>query len=170
MICASLLTQERLRSLLDYSPETGKFKWLVRRSNIAAGVAAGTLMCNGYLCIRVDKRLHLAHRLAWLWVTGDAPLLQVDHINGDRADNRFCNLRLATNSQNQQNRRAAQASSSTGLMGVLNVSRLRGYPKPFKAAIKKNGRLTTLGYFETAEEAHAAYLAAKRVVHEFCTI
>lgn len=160
-------SQSRVQELLDYNKDSGIFKWRINRSNIKAGTIAGCLSLSGYWYIRVDKRLYLAHRIAWIYVYGSLPGAQVDHVNGLRADNRISNLRLATNSQNQQNRKKAQSTSSTGLIGVNTDMRRR---KPYQAIIKKDGVSKSLGYFYSPEQANSRYLSEKRKIHEFCTI
>ncbi len=160
-------TQSRVQELLSYDEKSGIFKWRINRCNISAGTVTGCLSKNGYLHIRIDKKLYLAHRLAWVYVHGSFLGAQIDHINGVRSDNRLCNLRLATNSQNQQNRKAAQSTSSTGVIGVAAHKRGK---KPFQARIKKNGAMKSLGYFSSPELANSRYLEEKRQLHEFCTI
>lgn len=162
-------TQIRVRELLEYDEKEGVFKWRVNRCNLKAGTVAGCMTKAGYSYIRIDKVLHTAHRLAWLYIHGELPAGQIDHINGDRSDNRIANLRTCTNSQNQQNRKQAQASSLIGVMGVSRHSDKKR-PKPYQAHIKVNRVSKSLGYFATAEEAGAAYLNAKRNLHEFNTL
>lgn len=149
------LTAERLRELLHYDPETGVF---TRLSGKAVEVRPTSY---GYLRIRVDGSGRHAQRLAVLYMTGALPAngFEVDHINGVRTDNRWANLRLVSVSVNQQNRRAARSDSTVGLLGVSR------YRNKFRAQIWLNKRKTNLGYFSTAEQAHHAYLEAKRVMH-----
>lgn len=106
------------------------------------------------------------HRLAFLYMTGEWPAHQVDHINADRADNKWANLREATISVNAQNRRAALAGSSSGLLGASWDSK----HERWKAQIRVNGRTRHLGYFGSPEAAHQAYLMSKRAHHAGCTI
>lgn len=88
------LTAGRLKELLTYDPETGVFIWRGWRSGSAvAGSVAGSLHSDGYVCIKIGRCLYRAHRLAFLYMTGSRPIGQVDHINMNRADNRWCNLR-----------------------------------------------------------------------------
>jgi hypothetical protein len=175
----STLTVDRLREVLNYDPETGKFTWL-RRSidqlptvchgkiwNVRwAGMVAGSL-CKEYLAISIDKRLHKAHRLAFLWMTGKWPENEVDHINGKKVDNRWVNLRDVDHRTNSQNsRRARSNNKSTGLLGAY-FDKSCGR---FSSTIYVDGKWRWLGYFETAEAAHSAYVKAKRELHEGCTI
>lgn len=111
--------------------------------------------------IRVDGRRYLAHRLAWLIMTGEWPATEVDHRDTDPGNNAWTNLRLATRSQNMQNRRAAGRNSATGVLGV-SPCRSR-----YRAVIKTSGRIRHLGVFATVEAAEAAYLAAKVELHPF---
>lgn len=160
------ITQARLKELLEYDPETGVFTNRVSRSSRAKAGAttSSSLSKQGYLRICIDWNPHLAHRLAWLYVYGSMPQGMIDHINGDRTDNRICNLREASAHLNQQNRRRANRRSKTGLLGVSVAD------NKFVASIHADGKTRRLGRFCSAEEAHAAYLAAKRQLHEGCTI
>lgn len=161
-----MLTQERLKSVLDYNPETGVFVWKEWRGGTAyAGTVAGRTS-NGYVGISVDRRRYPAHRLAWLYVTGGWPVDEIDHINGSKADNRWANLRQADRVLNNQNRRVAHRGSEVNFLGVARVSN----GTKFRAAIRTNGKLRHLGTFATPEQAHAVYLDAKRREHAGCTI
>jgi len=148
------LTAQRLMELLHYEPTTGQFAW-------RTGRAAGSVHSAGYLEVRVDGNLYLCHRLAWLYVHGDWPAAQIDHINRTRTDNRIANLRECTNQLNCQNVRAHRDGS--GLLGTSWEKR-RG---KWQAGIGINGKRIFLGYHSTREEAHAAYLQAKRELHPF---
>ena len=147
-----MITQPLLQTLLEYDPASGMFTRKVRTSNrIKVGEQAGSLDKAGYLCIRVHGKTYKAHRLAWLYVHGNMPAGEVDHINGVKADNRIENLRDVTKSANQQNRRFVRGYSKDG--------------NRWKAQIRFGGRWKHLGCYETEQEAHAAYLAAKAEVH-----
>lgn len=101
------LTQEYLKSILEYNLETGKFIWLVKTSNrVKIGMYAGTLRNNGYLKININGQLYYAHRLAWLYMTGKWPENHIDHKDGIKDNNKWENLREATYSQNNKNRAA----------------------------------------------------------------
>lgn len=141
------LTAEKLRTLLNYDPETGVFSRAHGKPNV------GSPYPNGYIGIRVDYQRYLAHRLAWLHVYGEWPASEIDHINGDKTDNRICNLRLATRAENNANTRCRAKS---GFKGVVLTK--YGY----RAAITINNRFKYLGLFKTPEEAHEAYCCAAR--------
>jgi hypothetical protein len=160
------LTAERLRELIDYDPLTGVLVRRVTQShNARAGDTVGTVGHGGRLSLAIDSRTYLAHRLAWLWVTGSWPNRDLDHINGRPDDNRWANLREADKAENQQNRRRARSDSRSGYMGV------RQRPGGgWSARITLQGRQLFLGRFATAEGAHSAYLAAKRRLHPYGTI
>lgn len=160
------LTAERLRKLLDYSPETGEFRWRFGRRGVSAARVTWSPDSYGYYQISVDGRTYKAHRLAWLYVHGAWPPDQIDHINGIRGDNRIVNLREATRAENQGNQRKARSDNKTGLLGVFRA----GGSSKFRAQICLRGNKLHIGYFSTAEEAHQAYLAAKRELHTFCTL
>lgn len=159
------LTAERLRECLAYDPETGVFTWLVapnRRIRVGriAGVACRT---HGYRLIKVDGVGARAHRLAWLYMTGEWPAADIDHINGDRADNRWSNLRQATSTQNHANSKRPKHNTS-GVKGVTWDSS-RGQ---WMAGVQINGKRVHLGRFDSIEAAAAAYRAgAERVFGQY---
>lgn len=159
------LTADRLREVLRYDPETGVFTWLVCMSNARSGAVAGGVRADGYWRIGVDKIVYLAHRLAWLYVNGEWPSNQIDHIDGSRSNNRINNLRDVSNDVNQQNRRWARSDNISS--GLIGVGMKRG---KWRARIQVGGVLRQIGTFDTPEEAHAAYLDAKRRLHVGCTI
>ena len=158
--------REKAMSLLEYEPETGLFRWKVKRNSyggkIAPGVVAGTVNKDGYVCIKVDGRLWRAHRLAWLFVTGEVPAkgMEIDHVNGSRSDNRWVNLRLASKAQNMWNakRPAANVSGTKGVSWVADR-------KQWLARIKAHGRVIHLGQFSSKDEAIAARKAGEAKYH-----
>lgn len=148
---------EEFKQHVSYDPSTGVFTRLMRTtfSRCKVGAKAGTLNGWGYIDVGVFGRKFRAHRLAWFYMTGAWPAKQIDHINGDRSDNRFTNLRLATPTENRANARN-RVNSKSGLKGAFLV---RG---KWRSQIKKDGVTRSLGVFATAEEAHAAYVAAAK--------
>lgn len=162
------MTQDELKELLTYDPETGVFRNRIKRArSVIVGAVAGCVLDNGYRVIAIGGKDYSAHRLAFLYMTGAMPDGMVDHINGLRDDNRFANLRVRDNSLNQQNQRRARPHSASGTLGVH-----RGGWKGSKwsSEIQHRGVRYRLGTFDTPEEARAAYLAKKREIHEGCTI
>jgi len=151
------LTAAEVRHLLRYDPDTGTFFWRVDTKNTAAGDVAGSRQSRGYWHIKINRRLYMAHRLAWLYVTGEWPIGHIDHISGARSDNRFSNLRIATNSENAWNSRV-RSNNASGYKGVHYKKRLN----KFVAQINVGGRVRHLGVFKTAAEAHAAYWNAAK--------
>jgi hypothetical protein len=164
------LTQDRVRELLSYNPETGRLIWIRKAApnayRIKIGSTAGTRMNTGYLEICINDRRYLAHRIAWLYMTGSWPTGQIDHMDGDRTNNVFSNLRDVPHFGNQQNfKRARVDNRSTQLLGVSRSGRF-GY----KAEITARGVRKHIGSFPTPEAAHAAYVEAKRRLHEYGTL
>lgn len=161
------LTQERLKACLSYSSETGEFIWLRSSRRIGSGLPAGYFGLGGYRLIRIDGHAYRGNRLAWLYVHGSWPEGMIDHVNGNTGDDRISNLRDVSSEVNQQNRRAAQVNSRTGVLGVsIDYNKRR----PYRAAIQSNGKTIHIGYFSTIEEASSAYIAKKRQIHEGCSI
>ncbi len=156
----SSLTPDRLRKLLDYDTATGRFVWRVTRQCRRVGDCAGCVENNGYMRIRVDGQRHMAHRLAFMHVYGRCPSGQIDHIDGDRTNNRIDNLREASPSENIANTGRLRTNTS-GLKGAF----FKRETARWFAKIVKNGRSRHLGYFATAEEAHAAYVAEAQRLH-----
>lgn len=158
------LTADRLREVLDYDQETGVFRWRSPSSNrVRVGAVAGRIN-RGRVEITIDRVSHQANRLAWLHVTGSWPSGDVDHMDGDRSNNTFRNLRDVSHQTNLQNARRARSDNK---LGILGVCRARG---KYQAGIKLNGKFKFLGYFDTPEAAHSAYVAEKRQIHAGCTL
>lgn len=156
------LTQAQLRSVLRYDEATGEFSWIAGQR---AGLHAGCVVSTGYVKINIETITYLAHRLAWLYVTGEWPKHHIDHLNGKPADNRFCNLRDVDQATNVQNRRRAQTNASTGVLGASPH-----HTGKFRARIRIDGKERHIGVYPTVSEAHAAYLKAKRQHHAGCTL
>ncbi len=143
----------KIKTYLDYNKESGLFTWKVPRNRaVVAGDVAGTY-CRGYIQIKVLGKVYRAHRLAWLFVYGYLPNKDIDHINGNKADNKISNLREVTHIQNCGNQTKVRSKS-----GFLGVCRHSG---GFTATIQQDGKKKYLGFYKSAEEASIAYQEAK---------
>lgn len=163
----TVLTQKRLRDLLEYDPETGRMIWRVSlRGPAKLGSPAGVIDRNGYHVIRIAGVQYKAHRLAWLYVHGEWPPTLIDHSNGDKTDNRIANLRMCTSTQNQWNKKGSPSARNGGLKGASK--RTNG---SWRSRITVDGKSIHLGTFGTAHEAHTAYVnAAHRFFGEFARV
>ena len=140
-----------------YDPSTGFF---YRTKNPT--VQIGTIAKNGYVIICYNKKRQYAHRLAWEIIYGFKPPKHIDHINRIKTDNRIVNLRLADDTINNRNREFANSNNeSCGLLGVTKPK----HTKKWTASITVNYKRKHLGYFNTAKEAHLAYIEAKKIYH-----
>ena len=156
-----------LRERLQYDPETGALTWRVRpNGRVPANTQAGCVADTGYRVVRIDGRQWKAHRLAWVLAHGSEPAGDIDHIDGDRLNNRLSNLREANDSENGQNRRRANRNSASGLLGVVAPTGRA----VFHASIRVSGKKIHLGSYLTAQDAHSAYLKAKRWMHPAGTL
>lgn len=171
------LTQEMLVAAVNYDPCTGVFTNVSDvyggfRGSVklrSAGSEIGTKRPDGRVVIRLNGRLYLAYRLAWLYVYGEMPGGEIDHINGDPGDNRISNLRCVDRRTNQQNiRRSLKGKRSSKYLGVYLDKRKS--TKKWRAAISHHGRQISLGYYASEVEARDVYLRAKRSLHAGCTI
>lgn len=159
-------TQQELIDLFNYDKATGEFSRKKGGFGRSKDSKVGSINAHGRVCVRVIKGVFYAHRLAWIYVFGAIPEgTVIDHIDGNPLNNSIENLRAITQAQNMQNQKRAQKGNKTGLLGV----RPSGYGG-FMAGIRINGKAKHLGTFATAEEAHEAYLKAKRELHPAGTI
>lgn len=162
---ASEIDTKFLRTILHYDVETGVFTWLVgNKRSVRAGDTANSLhKSTGYLRVKIKGRQFVLHRLAWQYVYGNHPATEIDHINGDRSDNRLSNLREATSANNNWNRKISVRNSS-GKKGVCWNKKAGKWQAQIGHAY---GR-TYLGVFDTPEEAHRAYTReAKKLFGDF---
>ncbi len=155
------LTQSRLKELLRYDPDTGLFHWIANRAiKNCAGKLAGWAERSGYIRITVDQKSYLAHRLVWLYVHGQWPAEEMDHIDTMRNNNRISNLRQVSRESNMHNQRRAHSQSKSGFLGVSPHKNGK-----WKAQLRVGKKDHYLGLFTTPELAHAAYLEAKSRLH-----
>ena len=158
-----MLTHERAKELFSYSPETGELRWAIKASRkVIPGNIAGCITHYGYRQVRVDGKFYKAHRIIWLMQTGQWPKDEIDHINGQRDDNRLANLREATSGENKQNL-AKRSDNTSGHTGVLFEKRC----KKWYSLVHVEGKAHCTGYYDTSEQAAAAYAAAKAELHTF---
>lgn len=151
---------------ISYDSDTGVFTWAVSRRGCAKGTIAGHINKEGYRIVKVGRKAYPAHRLAWFIVHNQLPEF-IDHINGRRDDNRISNLRSVSHSENMQNKREAMVNNrSSGLLGVT----WNKQHKRWQSKLMISKKAHHIGYFDTPESAHAAYLYAKRRLHPACTI
>lgn len=154
------LTQARLKEVLRYESNTGEWFWLVRKSQAKGpGDIAGSVMKDGYVTIMVDGERFLAHRLAFFYMEGFLPTKQIDHIDTNKSNNRWLNLRQATPRQNQFNHRRKITNTS----GYKGVTYFRGR---WRAMIRIDGKIVFLGMFNTPLLASEAYQQASNNYHK----
>lgn len=156
MMAEKTLTQARLKERLKYDPETGVFTWAASpHGRHPVGSIAGTIDAQGYQAIKIDRKTYKAHRLAWLFMTGEWPQDEMDHKDTVRLNNAWANLRAATHSQNQANSKRPKNNTS-GVKGVWwHKKRQR-----WRAAIGRNGKTYSLGDFKSISAAKEAYAKA----------
>lgn len=159
MSAASNIDAKTVRDVFNYDPETGVFTWRnSTNKRMKPGQIAGCLNSIGYVFLCIEGQRYLAHRLAWLYMTGEHPKNCIDHINGNRSDNKFSNLRQANKSENGYNRPCTTGSKS-GLKGVTAVR------DKWQSRITVGGKKINIGTFSTAQEAHKAYCEAASLMH-----
>jgi len=156
--------ESHILKVLRHEPETGFLFWTDEAYPPSRGKQAGTKTKQGYFLVETKRKRFYAHRIVWLLAYGKFPDGDIDHINGDPADNRLDNLRDVSCTVNMQNQRRAQSHSSTGFLGVSRNG------SGWQAQIRICGKKRHLGTFSTPQQAHEAYVLAKRQHHEGCTI
>lgn len=155
-----MITQEYLKSILHYDPETGVFTWVKRRSGVTVGMNSGSERPDGYVNVTIDGGHYYAHRLAFFYMFGRWPVDQLDHINNHRSDNRICNLRECSQTQNKANS-GIQKNNKTGYKGV-SWCRTR---KKYLSQIRKDKKTIHIGYFDNKTVAAESY--NKRAIELF---
>jgi hypothetical protein len=165
------LTLDRLKQVLLYDPESGVFTWRMNMSSRArTGDVAGSPHGSWYIRIRIDDVLYYAHRLAWFYMTHEWPEQSVDHIDGDKTNTRYSNLRHASCGENSQNMRVAMgANRHSRLLGVVSRT-LKSGRIVYVAHITLSKKQKHIGVFKTPDLAHAAYVSEKRKLHPFGTL
>lgn len=158
--CSVLPPQSELLDLFSYDPESGSLRWKVSRSQRRAGDVAGSLKKEGYWTVGIHEKVYKAHRVIWKMVTGADPVEQIDHIDLNRSNNRWSNLREATGCQNMQNRRLHSNSTS----GVKGVSYNKQESK-WDAYIMANKKFILLGRFTSQEQAANIVASARSELH-----
>ena len=157
-----IISPEEVADILKYDSESGIFTWIKPRPKVRVGNIAGSLSADGYVRVTIYHRRYMAHRLAWLFTYGQWPPHEIDHIDGNRSNNKACNLRLSTSAENNQNISLGKNNKS----GYLGVGWLAS-SNAWRAQIQVSGKNKYLGLFSTAELAHAAYLEEKKKIHPF---
>lgn len=157
-----LPSAERLRELFSYEKESGQLRWVTRKKGVNADMIAGA-PSRGYVVVRVDRVLFLAHRIIWKLVTGEEPVDQIDHEDLNRSNNRWSNLRQASNSQNMMNAGISSANTS-GIKGVFWDASCNRW----RVRIKLNRKNHYIGIFKEFDDAaHAMNIARERLHGEF---
>lgn len=157
---------ELVKSVLSYDEDTGLFRWSSSIGKWRRGDLAGWNHSRGYTAISIFRFKVYAHRLAVIFMTGSKPVADVDHINGDRKDNRWVNLRCVSRRVNLENRTNTKSNNTSGLLGVHWNSQ----KSMWQAEIKSFGKKRHIGFFSDKYVAHQEYLRVKREIHEGCTL
>lgn len=163
------LTSEEIKDRLHYESDTGRLIWKKCRNSKKIGTEAKSLDLCGYVQVNISGKVMKGHRIAWAIYFGEWPSDSLDHLNGVRNDNRIVNLRCVNGTINAQNKRNGSCKSATGFLGV-SLSPKNCMEKRYRAKIQVGKHQIHLGSFPTPEEAHHAYVFAKRQLHQGCTI
>eukprot|EP01034_Spumella_vulgaris_P038499 gene38499-47544_t len=168
IVARQILAPSLLRELLHYDAASGALTWKVAiSSRVKSGDTAYSEPNRGYFYVRIFTAKYPAHRIAWAIAMGEYPVGEIDHINGHRSDNRLSNLRDVSHQTNNENRRLPNPGKiSCKLLGATYDEAADSW----KAQISKGGKNIHIGRYSSAEEAHAAYLDAKRRLHVGCTL
>lgn len=151
----------RILDFLRYDRVTGNFHWIESCGRVKSGDVAGCVDDKGYVRIRLKRKLYLAHRLAWIVENGPIPRgMEIDHVNGNKSDNRICNLRLASRNQNEHNK-GIQSNNTSGVKGVTWHKRA----SKWQAQVSVNGRKKYIGFFSRLEDAKDAVEKARLELH-----
>jgi hypothetical protein len=155
-----MLTHSELKSKLIYNPETGNFTWIKKRPRDAGKEYAGTITFYGYIQIKVNGALYKAHRLAWFYMTGKWPQNQIDHVDCNRSNNIFLNLREATYQENGRNV-IKRNNNTSGVKGVhWDKRRLKWCSRIFIGS-----KFIHLGYFDNLQDAEVVRVSAAKAAY-----
>ena len=154
-----MITQSKLKEVLHYNKDTGIFTWVKSGRGIPKSKQAGTTHPSGYIIIRINRKDYLAHRLTWLYINGEWPQNNIDHLNGIKDDNRIENLRNCTQLQNMQNLEIHRSGKLVGASFFKHANR-------WASQIQIKGKRIHIGYYKTEFEAHEAYIAMEWIFSE----
>ena len=151
------MSSDELKQILSYDKNTGHFSWLIKKNGMKDTV--GTVNSDGYICIGINGKIYKSHRLAWLYTYGVLPKGVIDHINGDKSDNRISNLRDVSSKINSQNMRRSKSNNSVSTIpGVYQEKRSLRY----RVKLNINGKQKCFGNYITKEEAEAVCIEMRR--------
>lgn len=156
-----MITQSELKELLEYNPDTGIFTRKTSKGGVKIGSIVGSKRYDDYIQISLQYKKYPAHRLAWLYINGKEPRNHIDHINGNRSDNRICNLREATNQENIFNSKLSKANTS-GIKGVTWDKQ----KKKWVAQIMLNYKTIKIGRFKNIEDAKDSVIKFRESLHK----
>lgn len=165
-----MIERDLLIEFLEYSHEAGVFLWKTNTRKTKAGFIAGSVNKKGYRYISIKGNRSSAHRLAWLYFYGCEPIGMIDHIDGNKDNNKISNLRECSHSENGQNRRRSSKNSSSGVLGVHWCNRKKKWCSQIEVSSGGKRKRKTIGYFEDKESAHDAYLEVKANWHPFAVV
>ena len=149
-----MITQDKVRMLFDYEPDSGMLTWRVSKGTAKKGSDAGSVSGHAakkYMNVMIDRKTYAAHRIIWLYVFGVIPDGDIDHINGNSLDNRIVNLRDVDKQENCRNARLCKRNK-TGICGV-SIHKQTG---KFRVRISHGGKLLSLGLFNNLDDAAKA--------------
>ncbi|MCD8514634.1 MAG: HNH endonuclease [Burkholderiaceae bacterium] len=161
-----MVSVQRLRELFDYDDEAGVLYWKVSYGKAFKGNRAGYVNASGYMTVGLIGEKFRVHRIVWAVVHGAWPKHVIDHIDGNKLNNRIENLRSVSASVNMQNIRKPTKANTSGYLGVYWSQRRGGW----MASLSTAGKQTRWGPYKTAERASEKYLTKKREMHEGCTL
>jgi hypothetical protein len=158
-----MINAKEVRELFEYNPENGNLTWVKKRkyfSKLLLGNIAGTLNDNGYRAVTIKGKTYQIHRIIWLYVHGKFPENVIDHINGIKDDNRLCNLRDCTISENNLNTKLSKNNVS-GIKGI-HWNKLKN---KWHGQINFNKKKIFIGYFDDFFEACCKIRSARNKYH-----